>query len=125
MKTFVSVFFKIILMGSLFQLNKALAQNIGMSSCAHVFFGEQEQPIKKEISIHQAIRSLNATEVKNILDKGGNPNAQDENGIAPLHIAAGGGHPITVKVLIKAKANLNIKDNTDMTPLHYAAIEGI
>ena len=45
---------------------------------------------------------------------------QDENGLAPLHIAAKEGNIYAVKSLIHAGSNINIQDRNGNTPLMYA-----
>jgi uncharacterized protein len=50
-----------------------------------------------------------------LITKGANVNAQNEDGIAPLHLAS---YPHVVQILVSAGANLNIRDKSGNTPLH-------
>jgi ankyrin repeat protein len=64
--------------------------------------------------------------VKDILDKGVNPN-QEYNGKIPLVEASGHGHTKIVKMLIDYGADVNLSDNSDLdsnTPLTSAACYG-
>ena len=59
-----------------------------------------------------------------MLERGVNPNAEDNYGSTPLDRAAQEGHVEIVKILLERGANPNAKDNKGSTPLHNAAQEG-
>ena len=62
-------------------------------------------------------------EVVRLLGEGANPNWQDVDGWAAVHVACYYNHPQMLTVLISKHANINNKDNKD-TPLHYACMRG-
>jgi len=58
--------------------------------------------------------------VQTALEKGAKPNARDDHGQTPLHIAAGEGHDEIVKLLLERGADPRIADNDGLIPLDYA-----
>lgn len=62
--------------------------------------------------------------VRDLLDKGADPNTIDENRITALHMAADRGNSVIVQMLLNAGANVNAQDINDDTPLHNAALCG-
>ena len=70
--------------------------------------------------------AVNADIAKLLLDAGSNPNAQTDEGIAPLHLAVQRDDKATVKLLVKSGANVNIRTKggrstpKDITPLMIA-----
>jgi len=62
--------------------------------------------------------------VRELLEKGIDPNARDAHGETPLHIAASEGHVDMVKLLLEHGANPNVRDEVGWTPLHWAASKG-
>ena len=50
--------------------------------------------------------------------------ARDNNRATPLMLAAGGGQPQIVEMLVEAGANLEAQDEFGLRPLHYAAESG-
>jgi len=62
--------------------------------------------------------SGNLPDIKNIMEKGGNPADSDYDKRTPLHVAAAGGHAKVVKHLIKdRRVNINAVDRFKVTPL--------
>ena len=57
---------------------------------------------------------------KTLLEAGADPNAADEAGIGPIHIAANALNVETILMLVKAGTDLNAKDKAGQTPLHHA-----
>lgn len=54
-----------------------------------------------------------------LLDSGADVNQRDENGMTPLHWAAGMANTKAVRILLEAGANPSIPDNKGSIPLHY------
>jgi ankyrin repeat protein len=72
-----------------------------------------------EEELFSAVREGNINTLRNLLQKGGSPNAQDDSKMTLLHVAARSGHNEIVKVLIQHHANVD--DSTcRVTPLHLA-----
>ncbi|XP_042887541.1 transient receptor potential channel pyrexia-like isoform X1 [Penaeus japonicus] len=59
--------------------------------------------------------------VLELVAAGANVNLADAAGITPLHMAAGGGHLSTLRILLSRGAPPDPIDNHARTPLHYAA----
>jgi ankyrin repeat protein/serine/threonine protein kinase len=63
-------------------------------------------------------------EVQTALEKGAYPNAKNDDGSTPLHIAAQEGYAEIVKILLERGADPNTENKDGWTPLHIAAKEG-
>ena len=74
----------------------------------------------KTSSIHFGVGDGDLAGVQALLDAGAEVNAKDENGWAPLHRAAYGGHEEIAELLISEGADVNAKDNSGYTPLDLA-----
>jgi hypothetical protein len=89
----------------------------------------------------EAVKSRDIKRVKELLERGANPNAKDKNGWTPLHHAASVGSLDIAMLLINKGADVNAKSekdvnilsdifndiatiNTGSTPLHVAAYKG-
>jgi ankyrin repeat protein len=59
-----------------------------------------------------------------VLDAGANVNAQNENGLAPLHYAAKHGMVKWVQLLLKRGADKTVKDTRGKTPYDVAKSNG-
>ncbi len=59
-----------------------------------------------------------------LLDAGADPNAQNDDGITPLHLAV---YPEMVELLVRRGADINVRSNDGRTPLlvQVAEAEGI
>jgi hypothetical protein len=71
-----------------------------------------------------AVMSGDAPKVKELLSKGANVNARDENGQTPLHWAAIHGRVDVARLLLEHGADVNARDENGQTPLRWAAIHG-
>ena len=74
--------------------------------------------------LHNAASMGDVRRVKELLEKGADPNARDEDGRTPLHEAAGMGHVEIVKLLLEHGADPNAEDEDGWTPLHVAMFYG-
>ncbi|XP_070189214.1 transient receptor potential cation channel subfamily A member 1 homolog [Littorina saxatilis] len=75
--------------------------------------------------LHFAAMRGNEVACKDLLGISGvNIEAQDKQGIAPLHMAALHNQVEVAKMLIEAGANLRCVDNEQCTPLHHACADG-
>ncbi|HRN77793.1 MAG TPA: ankyrin repeat domain-containing protein [Candidatus Dependentiae bacterium] len=59
-------------------------------------------------------------EIVHLIELGGNPDFQDNNGNTPLHIACGNNRIAMVQTLIQCGASTHIKNKSDNTPLDSA-----
>ncbi|KAF0188359.1 MAG: Ankyrin, partial [bacterium] len=75
--------------------------------------------------LHQASNE-NFETVKLLLDKGANPNTENNNSTlpSPLMVAVNAEHTEIVKILLDKGANPNIKDSEGNTPLMQAVSNG-
>jgi ankyrin repeat protein len=71
-------------------------------------------------SIHAVARFGILAGVKALLEQGLDVNAQDDEGLTPLHCAVQGGHKEIAELLIANGADINSKDKEGHTSLYYA-----
>jgi cytohesin len=77
------------------------------------------------IELIETIEKGDIEAVKQHLAAGADVNAKDEEGLTPLHLAAGRGHKKIVELLIAKDADVNAKLAVEgETPLHLAAWDG-
>eukprot|EP00298_Acanthocystis_sp_HF-20_P004097 c14434_g1_i2.p1 GENE.c14434_g1_i2~~c14434_g1_i2.p1 ORF type:complete len:243 (-),score=104.61 c14434_g1_i2:24-752(-) len=67
-------------------------------------------------------KSGHMEEVRNLLEKGEDPNGCDSEQRTALHWAADGGKKDIVELLIQFGGNINAKDADGLTPLHYGVL---
>ena len=70
--------------------------------------------------MHNAAQEGHVEIVKILLERGANPNAEDDAGRTPLHDAAFKGHVEIVKLLLERGADPWIADKGGHIPLDYA-----
>ena len=85
-------------------------------------FSRAHDPIN-ECSLHNAL-SLTSTRAVELMENGANPNAIDEYGNTPLHLAAKKGYTETVAALIENGAIINTSNQDGYTPQRYAEEAG-
>jgi ankyrin repeat protein len=71
-------------------------------------------------NIHDVVRLGNLTKVKKLIEQGVPIDIKDNNGVTPLHIAAGF-YPKIVKYLVEQGASIDAVDIDGYTALHYGA----
>ena len=76
--------------------------------------------IEGRTNLHHAAVSNDPQLVTDLLNKGDDINAKDENGDTPLMLAAQTGHTELCGILIDAGADINLQNNTGATALHQA-----
>ncbi|WP_264719450.1 MULTISPECIES: ankyrin repeat domain-containing protein [unclassified Wolbachia] len=69
-----------------------------------------------------AVRSGDANQVADLINKGDDVNARDNRGNTPLHLAVLADKLQVVEKLIERGADINAKNNHGATPLHWAAL---
>ncbi|WP_158621805.1 ankyrin repeat domain-containing protein [Wolbachia endosymbiont of Laodelphax striatellus] len=68
-----------------------------------------------------ALKDGNAQIVKDLIPRGVDVNAKNDDGDAPLHIAAEKSYKEIVDALLEKEGiDINVKDNKGITPLHIA-----
>jgi ankyrin repeat protein len=75
-------------------------------------------------SLLQAVWKGDVLTVKELIEKGGDPNAQTKLGKSPLHVAATKEETEITSVLIASGADVNAKDQIGKTPLMVAVSAG-
>lgn len=68
--------------------------------------------------LHDAVKNGDIVKVRQLLERGADVNARNENGTTPLHFAARYGNTDIAKLLIERGADVNAKK--EGTPLHWA-----
>lgn len=73
------------------------------------------------VPLHGAVGNIHALEMTELLlESGADPNAQNDEGIAPLHLA---GSPELVSILVRYGADLNLQNNQGRGPVWIHAME--
>lgn len=76
--------------------------------------------VDPNVELGNAVLAGDAERVRFLLEKGAEVNRRDNQGLAPMHVAAKTRHSDMMKLLIAADADVNIEDNDGFTPLLYA-----
>ena len=79
--------------------------------------------MENEKKLLEAVSKGNLAVVKELLEKGVNPDATNDKGETPLHIAVKKHFIKITKLLIQSGANINAKDKNNTTPLHIAILK--
>lgn len=74
--------------------------------------------------LRAAVKAERLEEVRGLLEEGADPNARDERGLTPLHVACTKGNVELVKLLLEHGADPNAVGGAGLTPLHVAAYSG-
>ena len=80
--------------------------------------------INREDELLIRIFNLHYAILKRLIDKGGDVNARNQDGITPLHWAIAKGDVEIVRVLLASGADINVTDAEGITPLHWVAYKG-
>ena len=72
-------------------------------------------------ALHNAMSEDPNDGLIHLLENGANTNAQNSDGIAPLHLAC---YAKNAKLLLEHGADKNLRDNQQRTPLHVLASDG-
>jgi ankyrin repeat protein len=85
-----------------------------------ISFVENKEPGNGRLRLHEAVRFAIRPLIRRLVATGGNIDAQDELGFAPIHIACIRGFTAVLLDLIHLDADVNITDCAGNTPLHIA-----
>src|SRR5690242_8134070 len=77
-----------------------------------------------DLKLIKAAAGGNLAEVNALLERGANPNAEDDVRNSALNEAAHAGHREVAQRLLEAGANVEHKGGADLTPLMNAAVTG-
>lgn len=72
----------------------------------------------------EAVSSLQEDMVDFLIENGAQVNAQDHDGVSPLHMASRENSVEIAQMLVNAHATVNIQDNKGMSPLQISIIRG-
>jgi ankyrin repeat protein len=92
---------------------------VALGSLAPVYCMETDQEELKTNALRNAIASYNFAEVKELVEKGVDPNTASEWGCTSLIQATLRNHLPTVEFLLKRGANVNFKNSVGKNPLFY------
>lgn len=84
----------------------------------------REQTPAQTVSLHDAVRNNNLSEVMRLVREGNDTNVKDENENTPLHLAAQKGHKAIAEFIIANGAKVDAKGEGEYTPLCWAARRG-
>ena len=81
-------------------------------------------PVPRPAYLLQALWNEDIGRMKDLLEKGADPNAQTSDGTTPLLIAAKKGNTEIIKILVENGAKVDGRDKNGLTPLMSAASAG-
>ena len=92
----------------------------GMLAGCSIFSGSEKKEDPVQVSLSEAVRKGNLSQVKSCLDHGADVAKSDRRGRTALHFAVIVEKPEIVRCLLKHGANVNSRDDEGRTPLHIA-----
>ena len=101
-------------------LSAALVAGLAVAACP-TLSAAQAQPDCAAWNSEAFFETASTGDVRACLQAGADPEARDENGWTPLHVAA---NADIVAALLEAGADPKARDKDGDTPLHYAAYHG-
>lgn len=106
-----------------------LSESVSQPAPAVATVEKIEVTPEQKTALFAAVRTNNATQIRDLLNKSANPqelaNSNDpRTGISALREAATGGYSDVIEELIRAGAGPDTADSYNMTPLMLAALQG-
>jgi ankyrin repeat protein len=71
-----------------------------------------------EMDLHDAVTSGDVATIRTLVAQGADVEAEDDNGMKPLNLAAALGQVEAVKTLVELKADIEAEDAAGWKPLH-------
>ena len=82
---------------------------------------QRYSPPKTIRLLHRAADLESIDVARELLEFRADPNAEDDNRLTPLHVAAREGNTKMIRLLLEHRASVKARDKWNGTPLHYAA----
>ena len=86
---------------------------------------DESETVRQSTDLHFAVLKNDILKVNSLLDARYDPNAQDENGMTPLHIACRDNLQHLVLILLARGGDGSVIDDSRRSPLHYAVQGGV
>ena len=85
---------------------------------------ERIHKVKERTSLHHSVLCDDVFKLNKLLDDGADPNAQDGDGITPLHLACMENRQNLAMILMSRGGDGSVIDSSRRTPLYYAVEKG-